>query len=356
MSLASSSLPPVIEIAGQRVGAGQPPYVVAEVSGNHNGSLDRALAIVRAAAAAGADAVKLQTYTADTMTIDSDAPDFRIDSGPWAGRMLYDLYQEAATPWEWHEPLIDAGREAGVAVFSTPFDETAVDHLEHLDVPAYKVASFELGDIALIRRIAATGRPMILSTGMASDAEIGEALAAAQGAGAAQVVLLHCVSAYPAPAEESNLHAIARLRERFGCPVGLSDHTLGVVVAGAAVALGACLVEKHVTLRRADGGVDSEFSLEPEELAELVRTARTAFAALGDGGERRPPSEAATRAFRRSLYIVRDVAAGEVLTQEHVRAIRPGFGLPPGQLEKVLGRVASRDLARGTPLRWDCVR
>lgn len=345
-----------MRIAGRAVGGGNPPYIVAELSGNHNGSIERALALVDVAATAGADALKLQTYTADTMTIDCDRPDFIVRDGPWAGRRLYDLYGEASTPWEWHERLFDAAAAAGITVFSTPFDETAVEFLETLDPPAYKIASFELLDHALIRRVASTGKPIVMSTGMADDAEIGAAVAAARAAGASDLILLHCVSAYPAPAEEMNLRAIPRLRETFDVPVGLSDHTLGTEVAIAATALGACMIEKHVTLARADGGVDSAFSLEPDELAHLVTATRTAFAALGDGAGRRPRSEDSSAVFRRSLYVVRDVAAGAALGAADVRAIRPGHGIAPHHRQAVLGRIAVRDIARGTPLTWDCVR
>ena len=345
-----------VTIGGRTVGDGAPPFVVAELSGNHNGSIDRALALVQAAARADVDALKLQTYTPDTMTIDCDRPDFLVADGPWRGRRLYELYSEAATPWEWHPALFRAGREAGIGVFSTPFDETAVEFLETLDPPAYKIASFEVLDHALIRRVAATGRPMVISTGMAVDDEIGAALDVARSAGAQEIALLHCVSAYPAPADEMNLRAIPRLRARFGVPVGLSDHTLGTEVATAATALGACLIEKHLTLRRADGGVDSTFSLEPDEFADLVRTTRTVFAALGTGSGVRAPSEEASVTFRRSLYIVRDVVAGDVLADEDVRAIRPGRGLPPHHRQEVVGRVAARDMPRGTPITWDCLR
>ena len=343
-------------IAGRPVGPGHPPYIVAELSANHNGSLDHALAIVDAAADAGADAIKLQTYTADTMTIDHDGPDFRIEGGLWDGRQLYELYREASTPWEWHAALFARGRARGLAVFSTPFDETAVDFLEKLDAPVHKIASFELIDLPLIAKIAATGKPAIMSTGMGSPAEIDEAVAAFRAAGGRELMLLHCISGYPTPPDQANLRRMAVLRERHGCAIGLSDHTLGVEVAIASVALGAGLIEKHFTLRRSDGGPDGAFSLEPAELKALVDGARVAHAALGDGREARASVEGANRMFRRSLYAVKDIAAGEAFSRENVRIIRPGHGLPPKELTNVLGRVAARAIARGTRLDWSLVR
>lgn len=344
-----------VTIAGRAIGPGQPPYIVAELSANHGGSLDHALAVMSAAKAAGADAVKLQTYTADTITIDHDGPEFRVKGGLWDKRKLYDLYQEAHTPWDWHPALFAKGKELGIPVFSTPFDHTAVDFLEQLDPPAYKIASFELVDLPLVRRIAVTGRPTILSTGMASPEEIAETVAAFREAGGGELVLLHCVSGYPTPAAQSNLRRIPKLAEEFACPVGLSDHTLGTEVAVAAVALGACLIEKHFTLRRADGGPDAAFSLEPDEMGMLVQGTKSAFAALGTGAPARAEVEQGSMAFRRSIYVVRDIAAGEQLTASNIRIIRPGFGLAPRHMPELLGRRARRAISRGTALTWDAV-
>jgi N-acetylneuraminate synthase len=346
---------PAMRLAGRVIGPGQPPYIVAELSANHGGSLERALAVMEAAKAAGADAIKLQTYTPDTITIDHRGPDFMIKGGLWDGISLYDLYQEAHTPWDWHAALFAKGRELGITVFSTPFDETAVDLLESLVTPAYKIASFELIDLPLIRRVARTGKPTVLSTGMASIHEIEEAVDAFRSAGGGAFMLLHCVSGYPTPTDQSNLRRIPRLAELFDCPIGLSDHTHGVEVAIAAVALGASLIEKHFTLRRADGGPDAAFSLEPAELAMLAAGARGVFSALGTGSEARSEVEKATTVFRRSLYVVRDVAAGEVFTTENVRIIRPGFGLAPRHMSDVLGKRATHAVTRGTAVTWDVV-
>jgi pseudaminic acid synthase len=342
-------------IAGRPIGPGHPPYVIAELSGNHNGDMGRALALIDAAAAAGADAVKLQTYTADTMTIDHDGPGFHIEGGPWDGRTLYDLYREAHTPWEWHAPLYARAKAAGVACFSSPFDSTAVDFLEQLGTPAYKIASFEIVDIPLIKKVASTGKPVIISTGMASQAEISDAVSTAREAGAGGVMLLHCVSAYPTPAAEAHLARMAELRNSHGTFVGLSDHTLGHEVAIAAVALGASVIEKHVTLRRADGGPDAGFSLEPGEFKQLCDGAKTAHSALGSGRDERTASEEANYLFRRSLYVVADVRAGECFTADNVRAIRPGLGMPPKDLPGIFGRRAACDIARGTPMSTELI-
>lgn len=346
---------PRVTIGGGAVGASQPPLIVAELSANHGGSLARALVVMEAAKAAGADAIKLQTYTADTMTIDHDGPEFRIKGGLWDGRRLYELYQEAHTPWEWHTALFAKGRELNIPVFSTPFDASAVDFLEKLDPPAYKVASFELLDLPLVRCVAATGKPVIMSTGMATLEEIAESVAAFRGAGGRDLVLLHCVSGYPTPVEQSNLRRIPELAAQFGCAVGLSDHTLGVEAAIASVALGACLIEKHFTLNRADGGPDAAFSLEPDELRALVHGAKAAFQALGTGAPARSAVEEGSMVFRRSIYAVRDIGAGEPFTSENLRIIRPGYGLAPRELPKVLGRKARRAVLRGTALSWDLV-
>ncbi|MCX8003940.1 MAG: pseudaminic acid synthase [Burkholderiaceae bacterium] len=344
-----------IRIGNHRVGLDCPPFVIAEMSGNHNGSLDRALAIVDAVADAGAQAVKLQTYTADTMTLDLAEREFVIDDPKslWAGRTLYDLYREAHTPWAWHAPIFERARARGLVAFSTPFDSTAVDFLESLDVPCYKIASFENVDLPLIRKAAATGKPLIISTGLATLAEIGEAVAAAREAGCRDLVLLKCTSAYPASPADSNLRTIPHLRAAFGCEVGLSDHTLGIGAALAAIAMGASVIEKHVTLRRADGGVDSAFSLEPHELKHLVEDAERARQALGQVRYGPTPDEVGSLRFRRSLYVVRDVQQGEAFTPENVRAIRPGLGLAPKYLAQVLGRRAARDIRAGTAMTWN---
>lgn len=340
-------------IAGRPIGADHSPYIIAELSGNHNGDLDRALALVDAAASTGADAVKLQTYTADTITIDADAPEFRISGGLWDGRSLYELYQEASTPWDWHAALFKRAEEHGLHCFSSPFDHTAVDFLEGLNAPAYKIASFELVDTPLIRKAAGTGKPLIMSTGIANYAEIEEALKAARTGGAECVALLHCISAYPAKPEEMRLQTIEALAAAFGVTVGLSDHTLGSAVTVASIARGATIIEKHLTLARSDGGPDADFSLEPQEFKQLVDDARMAHAAMGAPRYDRAGVGGSNAQFRRSLYVVADVAAGAELTPENVRSIRPGHGLAPKHYDTVLGRTAGRDLKRGEALTWD---
>lgn len=342
-------------IAGRPIGPDHPPFVIAEMSGNHNGDIERAFRLVEAAKEAGADAVKFQTYTADTITIDHDGPEFIIQGGLWDGRSLHDLYREAHTPWEWHPKLFAYARELGIIPFSSPFDPTAVDFLEELDAPAYKIASFEIVDIPLIQYAGKTGKPLIVSTGMASDAEVADAVAAATGTAAAGLVLLHCVSGYPTPVEEANLPRLLRLQERYGAMVGLSDHTLGNAVAVAASALGAVAIEKHFTLSRADGGPDAAFSMEPDELADLVRDTRAAHAATREVTQDGSRSEAANKSLRRSLYVVSDVREGEPFTPANVRSIRPGLGLPPKYLPDILGRRAARPIARGTPFSFDLV-
>jgi pseudaminic acid synthase len=343
-----------IHIAGRPVGEDHPPFIIAEVSGNHNGSLDRALAIVDAIAQAGADAVKLQTYTPETMTLDVDSGDFRITdpASPWVGRKLHDLYTEAQTPYDWHEPLFARARARGLIAFSTPFDPTAVDFLVELGAPAIKIASFENTDVRLIAHAARTGLPVIISTGLASIAEIDQALQAARGAGAHEIALLKCTSAYPAPTTRSNLQTIPHMRAGFGVPVGLSDHTPGIGAAVGSVALGACIIEKHVTLKRSDGGVDAAFSLEPDELAALVVESRRAWEARGSVSYGPSEEERGSLVFRRSLYVARDIAAGDIFDETNVRIVRPGHGLSPSHYGEVLGRCARVPLAKGTALRW----
>jgi pseudaminic acid synthase len=342
-----------IHIAGRPIGPEQPPYIIAELSGNHNGDLQRALALIDVAVDAGADAVKLQTYTADTITIDHDGPLFRIQGGPWDGRRLHELYAEASTPWAWHEALFAHAAKRGITCFSSPFDPTAVDFLAALGAPAYKVASFELVDLPLIEKMAQQGKPMIMSTGMASEDEVLEGVAAARGAGCTELVVLHCNSGYPSPVSDIRLATIPRLRALTGAQVGLSDHTLGTTASVAAVALGATVIEKHITLRRADGGPDAGFSLEPAELAELVRACREAWEAIGTPRAGLSGSEAGNRIFRRSLFVVADVEAGEALSAENLRSIRPGYGLPPKLYPALLGRRAKVKIPRGTPLSMD---
>ncbi len=344
-----------VTIAGRRIGEGHPAFIIAEMSANHNQDFDSAISLVRAARDAGADAVKLQTYTADTITIPCDNKYFRIESGPWAGRTLHELYQEAYTPWEWQPRLKQFADEIGIILFSTPFDSTAVDFLEEMDVPCHKIASFELVDIPLIRKAASTGKPLIMSTGMASLAEIEQAVAAARESGCRDLVLLKCNSAYPAPPGEMNLATIRHLSEAFGVPAGLSDHTLGIAVPVAAVALGACVIEKHFTLSRARKGPDSFFSIEPAELKAMVEAIRTAEQAVGTVSYAVSEKQAESRVFRRSLFVVKDMKAGEPFTPENVRSIRPGHGLPPRHMSEIMKRTCRRDIAMGTPLSWELV-
>ena len=344
---------PVIHIAGRRIGPDTPPYVIAELSANHNGSLERALQTIDAAHQAGANAIKLQTYTADTMTIDCDAPEFMINGGLWDGYKLYDLYEWAHTPFEWHQALFDHAEKIGITLFSTPFDETAVELLEKLGSPAYKIASFENTDLPLIECAARTGKPMIISTGMASEDEIGEAVETARVAGCSEIALLHCVSSYPAPLEQANVSRVSALSHRFDVIAGLSDHTLGTTASVAAVALGAAVIEKHFTLSRSDKGPDSEFSLEPDELKQLCRATSEAWKARGEEGFERQPAEESSKVFRRSIYFVRDLSAGAVITEKDIRRIRPGMGLPPKEFEKLLGRKLKTAVTRGTATRSD---
>ena len=342
-------------IAGRTIGPGQPPYIIAELSGNHNGDIRRAFRLIEAAKTAGADAVKLQTYTPETMTIDHDGPGFKIKGGLWDGRQLYELYSEAQTPWKWHPDLFEHAKKVDITCFSTPFDPSAVDFLETFGAPAYKIASFEIVDTPLIRHAAKTGKPLVISTGMAEESEIEEAARTACDSGKGGLALLHCISAYPAPAEEANLARIPALASHYDCPIGLSDHTLGTEVAVAAVALGAAIIEKHLTLARADGGPDAAFSLEPGEFQTLIKSARLAHAAIGRADAERVESEKPNMLFRRSLYAVKDVATGETLTADNVRSIRPGYGLAPKHLPEILGRRAKKAIKRGTPMSLDLV-
>ena len=346
-----------IRIVDKEIGQHTAPFIIAEMSGNHNQSLDRALAIVDAIADSGAQAIKLQTYTADTMTLDLDEREFFIadPKSLWKGNSLYKLYQQAHTPWEWHEAIFKRARERGLVAFSTPFDATAVDFLESLNVPVYKIASFENTDLALIRKVAQTGKPIIISTGMATLAEIDEAVRTARDAGCGNLVLLKCTSSYPADPASSNLESIPHLRALFDCEVGLSDHTLGIGAAIASVALGASVIEKHVTLNRAEGGVDSAFSLEPAELKQLVLETKVAWQALGSHQIGPSDEERGSLVFRRSLYICEDMNAGDILTPQNIRAIRPGHGLPPKFIKQLLGKAVSQTVKRGTPVSWELI-
>jgi pseudaminic acid synthase len=345
----------LFEIAGRKVGRSAPPFIIAEMSGNHNQSLERALGIVDAVADSGAHALKIQTYTPDTMTLDLEEGDFYIadENSLWKGTSLYKLYAQAYTPWEWHKPIFEHARRRGLIPFSTPFDATAVDLLETLDAPCYKIASFENIDLPLIRRVAATGKPMIVSTGMASLAELDELVRAARAGGCRNLVLLKCTSTYPATPENTNILTIPHMRAMFGCEVGLSDHTMGIGVSVASVALGATVIEKHFTLRRADGGVDSAFSMEPDEMQALVRESARAWQALGGVSYGPTAAEQKSLKFRRTLYITRDLQPGDVLTSENLRAIRPGGGLAPKYIDVFMGRRVNAAVKRGTPLSWD---
>jgi pseudaminic acid synthase len=347
----------VFEIGGKPIGRGHAPFIIAEMSGNHNQSLDRALQIVESAAKAGAHALKLQTYTADTLTLDVNTDNFRIsdDQSLWNGRTLHNLYNEAYTPWEWHEPIMKRANDLGMIAFSSPFDETAVDFLETLNVPAYKIASFENNHLPLIRKVARTGKPMIISTGMATVAELYDAVTAAREAGCKDLILLKCTSTYPADPSNTNILTIQHMRELFGCEIGLSDHTMGVGVAVGAVTLGATVIEKHFTLSRADGGVDSSFSLEPHEMKFLVTETERAWQSLGCVKYGPTDSEKKSLIFRRSLFIAEDMKTGDILTEKNVRCVRPGFGLPPKFLEEVLGRQVKINVSKGTPLQWGLI-
>jgi len=344
-------------IGGVSVGLGHPPFIIAELSGNHNQSLSRALEIVEAAAASGAHALKLQTYTADTMTLDSSDGDFFIsdEKSLWHGRSLYDLYKVAHTPWEWHEPIMLRANKLGMVCFSTPFDESAVEFLETLNMPAYKIASFENADLTLIRKVASTGKPVIVSTGMATLAEMDEAVRIIRDAGCDQIILLKCTSTYPALPENSNVVTIPHMRQLFGCEVGLSDHTMGVGASVAAVAHGATVIEKHFTLSRADGGVDATFSLEPEEMKQLVVETERAWQSLGEICYGPTEAEISSIKFRRSLYIAQDMKAGDVLTSDTLRSVRPGMGLSPKYLDILMGKTVNQDVKKGTPLSWKMI-
>lgn len=342
-----------LTIDGREIGHNVPPYIIAELSANHNGALERALETIDAAQLCGAHAIKLQTYTADTMTIDCDRPEFKIRGGLWDGYKLYDLYKWAQTPFEWHQAIFEHARKRGITVFSTPFDESAVDLLESLNAPAYKIASFEVTDLPLIRYVARTGKPMIMSTGMASEKEIEEAVSTARDAGCKDLVLLHCISSYPAPMEQANLKQLMELERRFDTIPGLSDHTLGTIASVAAVALGACVIEKHFTLSRSDKGPDSDFSIEPGELERLCKDTHDAWSALGRIGYDRQKAEEGNKIFRRSVYFMKDLAAGAVVAEKDIRRIRPGLGLPPKHFDILIGKRLKVGVTRGTPTSWD---
>lgn len=345
-----------MKINNRLIAQEQPPYIIAEMSANHNGNIETALKIIEEAKKSGADAVKLQTYTADTITLNADGPEFVIKGGLWHGKRLYDLYQEAHMPWEWHKPLFEFAKDQNITIFSSPFDSSAVDLLESLDAPAYKIASFEAVDLPLIKYVAQTGKPMIISTGMADSEEIQEAIDTAKSNGCQQLAILHCVSGYPAPAEDYNLKTISDMRNRYGVLTGLSDHTLDNITAISSVALGACIIEKHFTLNRNGGGPDDSFSLEPAGLRELCHGAKTAWQALGNVNYARKSSEQGNVQFRRSLYFVKDMQAGDVIDESCIRSVRPGFGLPPKYLDLILGRQVSQNIHANQPVSENLIK
>ena len=344
-----------ISIKGRKIGSGFPPYIIAEISGNHNRDINKALKLIEEAHAAGVDAVKIQTYTADTITIDHKSDEFKIKEGLWKGKYLHELYDEAHTPWDWHESLFKKGEEIGLTIFSSPFDFTAVDFLEEFKVPAYKIASFELLDLPLVSYIASKKKPMIMSTGMANKSEIADAVNTAKKAGATEISLLHCVSGYPTPINETNLATIKSMSEDFNLPIGLSDHSLGTVVSTAAVSLNASIIEKHFTLDRKDKGPDTEFSLEPNELKELVNDCQSAWKAIGSINFDIKPSEKSNLKFRRSLYAVQDINKGDLITNQNIKSIRPGYGMHPKNITSIIGKKANRDIKRGTALKIDYI-
>jgi N-acetylneuraminate synthase len=344
-----------MKINGREIGRNVPPYVVAELSANHNGNIERAFEIIKSARDSGADAIKIQTYTADTMTLDCDSKDFIIDDGLWKGRTLYELYKWAETPYEWHKEIFDYANKIGITCFSTPFDETAVDLLEDLNTPAYKVASFEIIDIPLLRYIATTRKPIIISTGMANLEEITEAVEVVKECGCTDIALLHCISSYPAPLEQSNLKVIEDLRKKFNLTVGLSDHTMGIIASVTSVALGASIIEKHFTLDRTDKGPDSDFSIEPNELSDLCKLSKDAWKALGKADYRIKDAESNNIKYRRSIYVVKDMSPGDVITRENIRRVRPGYGIMPKHFDSVIGKSVNRKIQKGQPLKWDFI-
>ena len=348
-------IPKVVEINSRKIGQRFSPYVVAELSGNHDGSLEKALKTMVEAKKAGADALKIQTYRADSITIDHDGPDFILEDGLWKGRKLYELYSQAATPWDWHETIFEKGKELNLTVFSSPFDRDAVEFLDSFDVPAYKIASPEIIDLPLIEVVASRGKPLVISTGMASEVEIEEAVSTAQHAGASDIILLHCISAYPTQPKDSNLLVLPDLSKKLALPVGLSDHTIDITTSLAAVALGAVFIEKHFTLCREDGGVDSEFSIEPKELRELKKQSIAVWEALGSAIYGPTEAERTTLKYRRSIYVVKDIGAGENISEQNIRSIRPSHGLAPKHIKDLIGKRATKDIKRGTPLNWDLI-